>query len=329
LPDEAEDEAQAEARVAARAVLTVVGNAYGIDSLPTAGPGAPPTPLGDVGTSSDVLEKTPLLSDPAKLALLRELVRAPERNDGALSIARSLLRSDIAESERDGVARQLVARVFEISEISEPGRDPLGRSPGDLVDPGGLVTQLKPDIQELAITMVPKCDTTLVQVGTTVALSIETTAWSTKPIQDFYSIIDPRMWPACPVMHTFFRSMDYVDPPSPPPPGVPLPDEGWEATLREVVDFSFGFGWPPLTTDLKVVHFHDTSRVGSTYDLGYSVDNRITVDQGYLLAEDLPIRGRRRIKTLKQVHFAAGNVPVFIVCPVWSITMAALAWSCV
>jgi hypothetical protein len=63
--------------------------------------------------------------------------------------------------------------------------------------------------------------------------------------------------------------------------------------------------------------------------LGYSVDNRITVDQGYLLAEDLPIRGRRRIKTLKQVHFAAGNVPVFIVCPVWSITMAALAWSCV
>jgi hypothetical protein len=329
LPDEAEDEAQAEAREVAQAVLTVVGNAYGIDSLPAAGPGAPPTPLGDVGTSSAVLAETPLLSNPAKLALLGEVVRAPERNEGAWSIAQSLVRPDIAESERDGVAEELLAQVFEISEISEPGRDPLGRSPGDLLDPTGLVTRLKEDIQELAITMVPKCDTTLVQVGTTVALSIETTAWSTKPIQDFYSIIDPRMWPACQVMHAFFRSMDQVDPPSPPPPGVPAPDEGWEATLREVVDFSFGFGWPPYTTDLKVVHFRNPSRVGSTYDLGYSVDNRIAVDQGYLLAEDLSIRGRRRIKTLKQVHFAAGNVPVFIVCPVWSIAMTALAWSCV
>jgi hypothetical protein len=323
LPDEAEDEPQA----VAQAVLTVIGDAYGVHSLPAAGPGAPATRLGEVSPSFDVLARTSLLSGPGKLAVLGELV--PERNEGAVSIARSLVRPDIDESERDVVAEDLLAQVFEISKISEPGRDPLGRSPEDLRNPTDLVTRLAEDIQSLAISMVPKCHTVLVQVGTTPALSIETTASSTQPIGDFDRIIDPRMWPACPVMQAFFRSMNQVDPPSPPPLGVPLPDVGWEATLREVVDFSFGFGWAPFTTDLKVVHFHDPSRVGSTYDLKYSVDNRITVDQGYLLAEDLSIAGLRRVRTLKQVHFAAGNLPPIMVCRVWSMAMMVIAWSCV
>ena len=85
------------------------------------------------------------------------------------------------------------------------------------------------------------------------------------------------------------------------PPGVrlgpiPPPDqEGWQATLLETVDFSFGFGAPQeAKTELDFVFFFNRPSAtrqfgvaGSTYDFKKSQDGRITVDQGFLLVEEL------------------------------------------
>ncbi len=71
-----------------------------------------------------------------------------------------------------------------------------------------------------------------------------------------------------------------------------------------------------------------SSRVGCTYDFHDSIDGQISVDQGYLLLEDLKIPDLRRTTTLKQVHFRAGIVPPGVVCPVWSAAMMIISWAC-
>ena len=155
------------------------------------------------------------------------------------------------------------------------------------------------------------------------ALSIATTAWSDRPLRDLKKVVDPFEWPKCRLQHVFFRSMTGLG----QGVGLDAPDQGgWRQTLREVVDFSFGLGWQTFTTDLDFVYFESPTRVGCTYDRNSSLGNQITVDQGYLLAEDLG--ARRRVRTLKQVHFAAGDIPSVFVCPFWGPATSAIAWAC-
>jgi hypothetical protein len=70
--------------------------------------------------------------------------------------------------------------------------------------------------------------------------------------------------------------------------------------------------------------------VGCTYDLRESIDGKITVDQGYVLVEDVPVAGGalRRIRTLKEVHFAAGDLEPGEVCPVWGPAAMLIQWAC-
>ena len=175
----------------------------------------------------------------------------------------------------------------------------------------------------------PDCDSERVKVGTTPALSISTEAWTTQPVSDFTEFANPREWPHCPMQQSFFRAMEI----SPKYPGEDLlatPDQGYRATLRETVDFSLGMGWAPMTTDLDVVYFNSASRVGCTYDWRGSVDGKITIDQGYVLVEDCPERGSglRRIRTLKEVHFTAGDARSSLICPVWGPAAMMIQWAC-
>ncbi len=237
MPDEVEEVAQA--------VLAVIGNLHGIDSLPPAGPDAPPRPLPDAAESLSVLAATSLLSGPAKLEVLSQLARARQQSSGVESLARSLVHPDVEDPTRNDVALELLARL----EHSKPGREPLGRSPADLRDPHALVKQLNDDVQTLALEFeVPDCDTVVVEVGTTPALSIRTEAWSTRPIKDFVRIVDPREWPNCPVQHAFFRSMD----PSPLDPAqgqLDPPDVGWKSSIDHRIAVDQGY---LLVEDLKI-----------------------------------------------------------------------------
>ena len=55
----------------------------------------------------------------------------------------------------------------------------------------------------------------------------------------------------------------------------------------------------------------------------------MTVDQGYLLAEDLGTPDLRWVRTLKQVHFAIGDVDPDLVCCIWGPAIQILAWACI
>jgi hypothetical protein len=211
-----------------------------------------------------------------------------------------------------------------------PGADALDRLPEDLLRHDEGLSALPGDVLNLSLSIgMPECATKHKKVGTTPALSISTEAWSTWPASDFTEFANPREWPNCPVQSAFFRSMN-TSPRYPGEDPLAAPDEGWRATLRETVDFSFGSGSQSMTTDLDVVYFNSAARVGCTYDLRESIDGKISVDQGYVLVEDVPVHGRslRRIRTLKEVHFAAGDLEPSKVCPVWGPAAMLIQWAC-
>jgi hypothetical protein len=320
---------QASARDAVgQALLAVIGSVQDppIDRLPAAGPDRPSVELPSVADALSVLTDTPLLTGPAKLEVLDRLRRAHGRSPAVEELAGSLIRPDCDGAARAGAVEGLMTRL----EAPTPaGADPINRLPADLKvldDP--LLSNLQEDFHtHLPAVDVPDCDTVLVKVGTAPALSITTELWSTQPLNAFETIVNPREWPQCPIQHVFFRAMD----PSPVDPvehELASPDLGWTATLREVVDFSCGLGWAPMTTDLNIVYFRGESKIGCTYDLHTSVDGQITVDQGYVMVEDYTRLGLRRIRTLKQVHFAVGNLPTSLVCPLWGPAQRATTVSC-
>jgi hypothetical protein len=334
MTDQPREVPDKDAQLVAQSVLTVVAalQQERVTRLPAWGP-SPALDLPDLTEAVTEIARTNLLSGPVKLELLDRLAHAPEpNNDYVRLLANSLVRSDTPTGQPiAGAADELIGRI---RQPRKPGVDALNRSPNDLVPRGDETREVEPfflslhaDLQTLSVVFeLPDCDTEVVDVGGTAALSIETHGWSTRPLDDFVQLADPTQWPACAVQHTFFREMTHA-PGTPPRVEVTYPGDKWQETLREVVDFSFGRGWALMTTDLDVVFFHDNVRVGCTYDFHDSVDHRISVDQGYILVEDIPQRGRR-IRTLKQVHFAMGDLPPGFVCPIWSPVTAMLAWAC-
>ena len=68
---------------------------------------------------------------------------------------------------------------------------------------------------------------------------------------------------------------------------------------------------------------------GSTYDYHFSQDGKISVDQGYLLVEDLaPDVDVRRYRTQKLVHMTAGDPPAPEVCEFWSLAVGMIQHGC-
>jgi hypothetical protein len=66
---------------------------------------------------------------------------------------------------------------------------------------------------------------------------------------------------------------------------------------------------------------------GCTYDLRSSYDNRILVDQGFLLVEEIPGHDFRRYRTQKEVRFAAANPPANV-CRFWSLATGMIMQGC-
>jgi hypothetical protein len=289
--------------------------------------------LPDLEHALDQLASTELLSGPSKAQVFSQVLQTRGRIAELEHLAASLV-----NPEPEYTPDQTQAIVDEIFATAEQallsGGDVFHRQPEDLLDPTPLMNALRSDVRDFLVEFEPvDCEASVVTIQNTVALSITTTAYTSRPLAKLVNIVDPLEWPKCDLQHLFFQSMtkrgalsdlEMPDRSQPPPPLT-----NWKGTLREVVDWSFGAGWLPFTTDLDFVFFHRPVRVGCTYDLGAPVDHAVTVDQGYLLAEDLGTPKLRRVRTLKQVHFAIGDLDPEFVCCVWGPVMQILAWACI
>ncbi len=347
MPDPAEE---------ALAVVSLIGRSLGFDVLPLPRGGSGPPTL-PVEVAANVVAEATSVSAPAKLEVLAQLTRKGFPRPVLEPIAVSLVRPDLDAGAHAAAVEELWNRV----RGSRPGTDPLGRKMSDLVPPtvddhstqveappspqdlaGGppqpriepatFVRMLVHDLQETSLSVVPRCDAKTRNVGGNPALSLATTAASSRDLSDLKSLVDPREWPRCPIQSVFFKSMNFVVPAAPPPPPLGVPDDnGWSATLQEVVDFSFGLdpeGSSRLMTDLDFVYFDTPSAAGATYDLNRSVDEEILVDRGYLLIENLASLGVRRTTTLKEVYFKNRAQPP-LVCTLWSTAQALIGSSCI
>ena len=233
-----------------------------------------------------------------------------------------------------------------VSESPRRAHEPLGRSlehlEPDNLDPDDPVRTLRSDIQETLLRMDTDCKATTTTAAGVPALNIVTECVTLKPLADFRTIVDPLEWPKCWLESTFFKAMDLVPPPPPLPSTLGQPDDGWQAVVLETVDFGFGFGGGPsgeVRTQLDFVYFFNPAprspaqgpAAGCTYDLNHSIDGKILVDQGYLLAEDLrhPIGGSyRRYATQKEVRFVSGTPSADDVCDFWSVATGLIKQWC-
>lgn len=326
------DEVGARAREEVQAVLSLVARSHGLTSFPL--PSGEEVDLPDVEQAVDVLEHPVHLPAPAKLELVAELLRsaAPPDESQLQRLANSLVREDIDGPERLSAVYDLLEQLREAAR----GQDALSRTVDDLHNPEDLprdlFSRLEAEVHAARLLVLPLCETGTQDVDGHTALVVKTTLDTTDRASNYSSIVDPRQWPECPIQSIFFKQMDPVSPPRPAALGVP--DTGEALTLREVVDFSYGFDPTTeslMTTDLKFVYFdNDAAPVGCTYDLVKSYGHKVTVDQGYLLVEDLESLGVRRFTTLKQVAFTdRPQQPSGLVCLVWSIMQALIVASCV
>jgi hypothetical protein len=322
------DEVGARAREEVQAVLSLVARSHGLASFPL--PSGEEADLLDVEQAVNVLEDPVHLPPPAKLELIAELLRtgAPR---GQFQLGR--LAGSLVSEEIDGPQRlSAVDRLLERAGRAERGRDAFGRTAEDLHAPEDLFQLFHEQIVATRLLVLPMCEAGVQDVDGHTALVVKTTLDTIDRADDYSSIVDPRQWPECPIQSIFFKEMDPVTPPRPAALGDP--DTGEALTLREVVDFSYGFDPTTeslMTTDLTFVYFNnDAAPVGCTYDLAHSYGNKVTVDQGYLLVEDLESLRVRRFTTLKQVAFTdRPQQPSGLVCLVWSIMQALIVASCV
>jgi hypothetical protein len=256
------------------------------------------------------------------------------------------------EQELHGQRQLRAQRLLELVFSTPLGQDPLeqrrtwkplGPVPlvalaGDEEEPepsGGifpeiLVNAFVPGVEESRVIVEPQCQASTEMVQRRPALSLLTTVETEQRLRDMSSVPDPLTWHLCHPQSMFFKQMTQIDPALPPPTALRGPETGWTARIHEVVDFSYGLnplGTSVMRTDLDFVYFRTDTAVGCTYDLHRSRRNKIEVDRGYVLVEDLRSRDLRRTTTQKQVYFRSR--PQFgDVCELWSMAHGFLNTSC-
>ncbi len=330
-----EFEVPTEAQRVARALLGVAAAAAGREPrVPSMGEEYPGYALPTLDEALVVLANTELVNGPVRTQVFSAVYSRTGRTDLLDEFAKSLLRTDLALSPDQ--QRRVVDRIFERAQqqLLPWGRDLLQRQPLDLLASTQPITELRADVLEFLVEFESvDCHASVVSTENTHAVSIETSAYTVRPLDELVEILDPRNWPKCALQHVFFKSMtevgplDDLDPPDASRPPPPQPLNNWKGRLREVVDWSLGADWLPFTTDLDVVFFRSPERAGCTYDIGPPVDHQVVVDRGYLIGEDLG--ALRRVRTLKQVHFAVGDIDPDFVCWLWGPVTQLLAWACI
>lgn len=313
----------------ARALTSLLARSMGLDRFPLPG-GTVSSPVMPAEEAAGVVADAAFISGPARLQVLGVLARSEARRAVLEPIAASLIRPDLDVATRDEAVNELLSKVA----VSRLGQDPLGRSGGaQTTTQRAFYALLADDVRSTWLSFIPRCREAIADVGGTPAISLTTTGESHLPLAAFRPTVDPRDWPSCPLKRIFFNSMDMVAPSRPPPVPLSAPDStGWSARLMEVVDFSFGTdptGSSTMRTDLDFVFFDSPTALGCTYDLGTSLDGKVSVDRGYLLVEDLQSTGLRRVTTLKQVYFTSGIEPPGDACSYWSLALGLVAWACV
>lgn len=323
-----------------RAAIGLLGHQHGFRELPTFDPDADAALLPPIDRSVEVVANAQHLHPALRLELLARTVRAREVQESLIPVdlrglAESLLDREATVAPRRPTGTDLLDRLAS----SVEGRDPLSRTVADLIAPDDLVQGLHADIQTTLLTVLPRCAASVSPKGGVPALNIVTERTSYKPLGEYRTVVDPREWPECWLQHAFFKRMDVLGGPTP----TTFPDAGWSARLLETVDFGFGLGPPQeARTRLDFVYFANLAprapatgpAVGCTYDFAGSEDGRISIDQGYLLAEDVPhpAGSYRRYRTHKMVHFTnanpfpdpdAGNV-----CSFWSLAAGIIEQGC-
>lgn len=317
MPDPSQD---------AKALVSLIGRALGFSTLPLIGAGEQPPllPAGEAGTGVAGADS---ISGPVKLDLLTHITKSALPESVYEPVAVSLLQPGLGGEVQAGVVEEVLART----RAAEPGTDPFGRLSTGLGGEIAVLRHLKPEIQQTLVSLLPRCEATETSIDGYPALNLVTVITSHRPIDDMRAMVDPREWPHCPVQASFFKSMGMVTPAAPPMPDLASPDAGWSARLSEVVDFSYGLdpsGASIVTTDLDFVYFDSRRTVGCTYDLGFSHEDKIKVDRGYVLVEDLESLDVRRTTTLKQVYLVDNPQPGSQVCLLWSLAQAMIAASC-
>lgn len=110
-------------------------------------------------------------------------------------------------------------------------------------------------------------------------------------LDDLVRWLTPDSWPAW--GGSMFRKMVRLDRENVVPSG-----DKWQADYLEVVNL----GGQELRTVLRFDFQRADGWAATTYDLVHSVDNKLQVDRGFLLAVEAP-HGKRQVKALKVVGF--------------------------
>jgi hypothetical protein len=344
---ESDDQPDAQLERELDALFSTLARAVGLNFLPL--PNGEQEDLLPADEAAATLAEAQRLPPHHRLEVLARLIDQPQHlGSGAIAdhvvatLSDSLLHERLQEQSLSAPERQ-EARNRLVNRLSrwKPGMEPLGRPTHTLLtaDDDPLLADLDDLVQAMAFTLLPQCQAGATAVGGIPALSIETQAICAKPLSAFEKIVDPREWPNCSIQNRFFTQMADTGSAAPAPP-FPSDDHGWKKVLLEVVDF--GAFVPSKTdqrvyTELEFVYFFPRdpaqvgprARAGCTYDLHHSRDGKILVDQGYLLAEDLqPKENSRRFRTLKTVHFTAGDPPAEEVCAFWSLAAGMIMQGC-
>jgi hypothetical protein len=130
-----------------------------------------------------------------------------------------------------------------------------------------------------------------------------------KPLKGLVRWLTPKDWPSWGA--PFFKKMERVGQEVHGPSG----DE-WQANYLEVVELE----GQELRTVLRCDFQRADGWAAMTYDLDHSVDDKLQVDRGFLLAVETPDRKQRQVKALKVVGFTDPDQTLEAeeVGPVWT-----------
>jgi hypothetical protein len=236
----------------------------------------------------------------ARLNVLYDLARAGKLEDeAALSAARALAET---MSERRGglIAGDLVEELRGAASRNER--------------PGATPNMAQFAHHETAFIGEKVCTTKRVKVGGRDAISIFSEFETDADFEDIAEWVNPENWSHWGPL--FFKQMAPIPATGIVKLGRPG-DEHWHGIFHEEVRLPLR----RINTLLNCVYWKESGRAaGMTYDLAFSKDGQLDVDQGYLLVNSTGSGKRNRVKVLKIVGFTTNVFDTWAlwVCPWWT-----------
>lgn len=307
-------------------------------------PGVASSPYADVVDALRRVAISPELAPTAKLALLSELKGRNWPRAELFVLALSLVRrrhGPNSDAEHADTAHELMARVYPpdsgIAPWIDDGRpvhevykyDPLGRDPylqaseisgGPRTPWFEFVAKLLGHLAASIYTLAPFTSVREGDVDGQQTLFIQTVHYSQSPLSAYQAITNPELWPTLPILDWLYQDLTWdkngLQPLEPP-------DTGRCGIANEIVNLPW-FS-KPQHIRLQMMTFTDEQSLGCTYSLWPdhiitepSIVNRsVTVDEGYVVAQEMPSLKQTKCITLKAVKFAPVGTNPMNVPPEW------------